>query len=89
MKATFPHLLHLDIALGVLYPTLGVEIITPPPITQKTIEIGVKLAPQNACFPLKVTLANFVEGIELGADTIFMAGGWGLVVLVITDKFKI
>ncbi len=77
MKATFPHLLHLDIALGVLYPTLGVEIITPPPITQKTIEIGVKLAPQNACFPLKVTLANFVEGIELGADTIFMAGGVG------------
>ncbi|MDI3543094.1 MAG: hypothetical protein PWP57_697 [Candidatus Atribacteria bacterium] len=77
MKATFPHLLHLDIALGVLYPALGVEIITPPPITQKTIEIGVKLAPQNACFPLKVTLANFIEGIELGADTIFMAGGVG------------
>ncbi len=77
MKATFPHLLHLDIALGVLYPTLGVEIVTPPPITQKTIEIGVKLAPQNACFPLKVTLANFIEGIELGADTIFMAGGVG------------
>ena len=77
MKATFPHLLHLDIALGVLYPTLGVEIIAPPPITQKTIEIGVKLAPQNACFPLKVTLANFIEGIELGADTIFMAGGVG------------
>ena len=77
MKATFPHLLDLDIALGVLYPTLGVEIIAPPPITQKTIEIGVKLAPQNACFPLKVTLANFIEGIELGADTIFMAGGVG------------
>jgi len=77
LKATFPHLLHLDIALGVLYPTLGVEIVTPPPITQKTIEIGVKLAPQNACFPLKVTLANFIEGIELGADTIFMAGGVG------------
>jgi len=77
LKATFPHLLHLDIALGVLYPTLGVEIIAPPPITQKTIEIGVKLAPQNACFPLKVTLANFIEGIELGADTIFMAGGVG------------
>jgi len=77
LKATFPHLLHLDIALGVLYPNLGVEIIIPPPITQKTIEIGVELAPQNACFPLKVTLANFVEGIELGADTIFMAGGVG------------
>lgn len=77
MRATFPHLLHLDIALGILYPTLGIEIVPPPPITQKTIEIGVKLAPQNACFPLKVTLGNFVEAIEKGADTIFMVGGVG------------
>ncbi|MBC7217621.1 MAG: hypothetical protein H5U36_05605 [Candidatus Caldatribacterium sp.] len=77
MRATFPHLLHLDIALGILYPTLGIEIVPPPPITQKTIEIGVKLAPQNACFPLKVTLGNFIEAIEQGADTIFMVGGVG------------
>ncbi|MEN3202815.1 MAG: acyl-CoA dehydratase activase-related protein [Atribacterota bacterium] len=77
MRATFPHLLHLDIALGILYPTLGIEIVPPPPITQKTIEIGVKLAPQNACFPLKVTLGNFIEAIEKGADTIFMVGGVG------------
>lgn len=77
MKATFPHLLHLDVALGILYPTLGIDILPPPPITQKTIEIGVKLAPQNACFPLKVTLGNFIEAIERGADTIFMVGGVG------------
>lgn len=77
MKATFPHLAHLDVALQLLYPVLGVEIVPPPPITQKTIEIGVKLAPQNACFPMKVTLGNFIEGIERGADTIFMAGGVG------------
>ncbi len=77
MKATFPRLLHLDVALGVLYPTLGIEIIPPPPITQRTIEIGVKLAPQNACFPLKVTLGNFIEAIERGADTVFMVGGVG------------
>lgn len=77
MKATFPHLLHLDVALGILYPLLGIEIVPPPPITQKTIEIGVKFAPQNACFPLKVTLGNFIEGIERGADTLFMAGGVG------------
>lgn len=77
MRATFPHLLHLDVALGILYPSLGIEIVPPPPITQKTIEIGVKLAPQNACFPLKVTLGNFIEAIERGADTIFMVGGVG------------
>lgn len=77
MRATFPHLLHLDIALSILYPMLGIDIVPPPPITQKTIEIGVKLAPQNACFPLKVTLGNFIEAIEQGADTIFMVGGVG------------
>ncbi|NLJ38036.1 MAG: hypothetical protein GX432_04655 [Candidatus Atribacteria bacterium] len=77
MKATFPHLAHLNVVLEVLYPALGIEVIPPPPITKKTIEIGVKLAPQNACFPMKVTLGNFIEGIERGADTIFMAGGVG------------
>jgi len=77
LKATFPHLAHLNVVLEVLYPALGVEIVPPPPITKKTIEIGVKLAPQNACFPMKVTLGNFIEGIEKGADTIFMAGGVG------------
>ncbi|HSV31026.1 MAG TPA: hypothetical protein VLH40_03255 [Atribacteraceae bacterium] len=77
LKATFPHLAHLDIALGFLYPTLGVDIVPPPPISKKTIELGVKLAPQNACFPLKVTLGNFLEGIEQGADTVFMVGGVG------------
>jgi len=77
LKATFPHLAHLNVVLEVLYSALGVEIISPPPITKKTIEIGVRLAPQNACFPMKVTLGNFIEGIEKGADTIFMAGGVG------------
>jgi predicted nucleotide-binding protein (sugar kinase/HSP70/actin superfamily) len=77
LKATFPHLAHLNVVLEVLYPALGIEVIPPPPITKKTIEIGVKLAPQNACFPMKVTLGNFIEGIEKGADTIFMAGGVG------------
>ncbi len=62
LVTTFPHLLHLDIALGVLYPTLGVEIITLLLLLKKPLKLEVKLAPQNACFPLKVTLANFVEG---------------------------
>lgn len=77
MRATFPHLLHLDVALGFLYSSLGIDVVYPPPITKKTVEMGVKLAPQNACFPLKVTLGNFIESIEKGADTLFMAGGVG------------
>ena len=27
--------------------------------------------------PLKITMGNFIEALDLGADTILMAGGWG------------
>lgn len=49
----------------------------PPPITQRTLELGVKNSPEFACLPLKINIGNFIEALEKGADTIIMAGGWG------------
>ncbi len=51
--------------------------VIPPLISQRTIALGTKMAPEFACFPLKVNLGNFIEAIEMGADAIFMAGGVG------------
>lgn len=53
------------------------EVIAPPPISKKTIELGVKYSPEFACFPLKINVGNYIEALENGADTIVMAGGWG------------
>lgn len=56
---------------------LGAEPILPPPTSRRTVELGVRNAPEFACFPLKLNLGNFLEARELGADTVLMAGGVG------------
>ncbi|MBO8158682.1 CoA protein activase [Thermosyntropha sp.] len=77
MKVTFPAMGNTRIAIKALLEGLRLEVIPPPPITKKTIELGVKYSPEFACMPLKINVGNFIEAIEKGADTIVMAGGWG------------
>ena len=77
MKVTFPHLGSLSIALTGLFTDLGLEVIVPPPITKKAVNLGVLNAPEFACFPLKISLGNFIEALEAGADTLVMIGGTG------------
>lgn len=77
MKVTFPHMGTIHIPLKTLFEELGTEVLVPPPITKKTITLGVQYSPEFACFPLKVNMGNFIEALEEGADTIIMAGGVG------------
>ncbi len=51
------------------------EIIMPPPITSKTIELGTKYSPEFVCTPFKYTLGTMLEAIEKGADTLIQMGG--------------
>lgn len=77
LKVTFPHIGNSYIPFRTLLTELGLEPVIPPLISQRTIALGTKMAPEFACFPLKVNLGNFIEAIEMGADAIFMAGGVG------------
>ena len=77
LKVTFPHIGNSYIPLRALLMELGVEPIIPPFISQRTIALGTKLAPEFACLPLKVNLGNYIEAIEAGAECILMAGGIG------------
>ena len=77
MKITFPHLGYCSIPLRSLLADLGHEVIIPPPITRKTISLGTRHGPEFACYPLKLGLGNFIEALELGADTLLMGGGIG------------
>ncbi len=65
------------IMISALLRELGVEPVVPPMVSQRTIALGTKVAPEFSCFPLKVNLGNFQEAIELGAEAILMAGGVG------------
>jgi predicted nucleotide-binding protein (sugar kinase/HSP70/actin superfamily) len=77
MKITFPHMGNAHIAIKALLEELRLEVVPPPPVSQKTLELGIKYSPEFACLPLKINLGNFIEALENGADTILMAGGWG------------
>jgi predicted nucleotide-binding protein (sugar kinase/HSP70/actin superfamily) len=68
---------NLYIAIRALLTRLGLEPVLPPPTTRRTVELGVRHAPEFACFPLKLNLGNFLEAREMGADTVLMAGGIG------------
>lgn len=77
MKVTFPHMGNTHIAIKCLLQGLKLEVVPPPPITARTLELGAKYSPEFACLPMKINIGNFIEAIEKGADTVVMAGGWG------------
>jgi len=77
MKVTFPHMGNLYIAIKTIFENIGIEVVVPPQISENTLNLGARYSPEFACFPLKVNLGNFIEAIEMGADTIVMAGGNG------------
>ncbi len=77
MKLTFPHMGNVSILIEDLFGRLEIEYITPPKTSLRTVRLGVRYAPELACYPLKVTLGNFIEGFESGADAGIMVGGVG------------
>lgn len=77
MQITFPHMGNVHIPIKSLLHRLQLDVVPPPPITQNTLALGIKNSPEFACLPMKINVGNFIEGLEKGADTIIMAGGWG------------
>lgn len=78
MKVTIPNIGNIASISGkALLSNLGHEVILPPPNTKRTLDLGVRYAPEYCCLPLKIVLGNFIEAIEKGADTIITVGGWG------------
>lgn len=77
MKVTYPHMGNLFLAANALLQGLGCEVIPPPPCSKRTLSLGTQNAPESACLPLKINLGNYLEALELGADTLVMVGGVG------------
>lgn len=76
-RITFPHMGTSHIAIRGMLESIGLEVVTPPPITRRTLSLGMQHSPEFACLPLKINLGNFIEAYEMGADTVVMSGGWG------------
>ena len=74
---TFARWGNYTIAFKTLFEQLGLEVIPPEKTNSQTIAEGAKIAPEMYCFPMKVTLGNYLPALKKGANTIFMVQNVG------------
>lgn len=73
---SFPHMGDYYVPARYLFKHItNIKIMTPPPITNKTIEIGSKYSPDFVCTPFKYNLGNYIEALDNGANILLQAGG--------------
>lgn len=77
MKVTFPHMGNIYIPIESLVQGMGHDVVVPPMDTKRTLDLGTKYSPDTTCLPFKIIVGNLIEGIDLGADCVLMAGGTG------------
>ena len=53
-KVSFPHMGSYCVPIEYLFTRgVGVDYVTPPPITRRTLEIGSRYSPDTVCAPFK------------------------------------
>jgi len=76
MKISFPKLGDYSVPITfLLEKCCNVDIMSPLPITKRTIDLGCKYAPDSVCLPFKYNLGNFIESLNNGCNCIIQAGG--------------
>ena len=75
MKVSFPRVASAWVPLFTVFGKAGVECIVPPPFSKRTLSLGVKHSPEWVCLPFKLNLGNFLEALEMGADTLLYVSG--------------
>jgi len=76
-KITFPRMGESYRTIKMLLEDLGNEVVVPPRPSKRTLDLGIRYAPEFACLPLKILMGTYLETIEMGADTIVTTGGVG------------
>ncbi len=77
MKLALPRLGNIDVINETIVTDMGHNLIETPPNSKKTMDLGVRYSPEYCCLPLKIALGNLIEVLDLGAEGLIMAGGWG------------
>jgi len=76
LVVTFPHMGNYHVPLEILLRKIfkGADILVPPPVTKKTLDVGALHSPDFVCVPFKYTLGNVLEAVERGANVVVQAG---------------
>ena len=71
-----PHMGDYSVVFSQLFHHVLPEarLLPPPPITQRTIELGSRHSPDFVCSPFKYNLGNYMEALEGGANVLFQTG---------------
>lgn len=77
MKVSFPHMGYLSIPVTNMLTNLDIEVVKTPPTTKNTVELGALYSPESVCLPYKITMGNFLECLEHGADIFVSVCGAG------------
>jgi predicted nucleotide-binding protein (sugar kinase/HSP70/actin superfamily) len=71
--ACFPQIANYSIPVDIFVKSvLDMKTMTCPMTTKKTLELGSKHSPDYVCTPFKYSLGNYIEAIEIGADTLII-----------------
>ncbi|MBE3586384.1 CoA protein activase [Desulfofundulus thermocisternus] len=76
-RITFPHVGESYRSFKMLMEDLGNEVILPPRPSKRTLDLGVRYAPEFACFPVKILLGTYLETCPQGVELIITSGGVG------------
>ena len=75
-SVSFPRYAEYNCAFKyIIEQALGCRYVMPPVLTKRTMELGTKYSPDFVCTPFKTMLGSMIEGLEAGADTLFMTHG--------------
>lgn len=75
MRIVFPHMGTVHVAIRVLFNRLGIDYVAPPPCNKKSLDRAAMHSPEWACVPYKLTLGNFMDGLDLGANAVMLLTG--------------
>ncbi len=74
-RVSFPHMGNYTVPIVTLASMLDCEIMPPPKMTRRTLELGARYSPEFVCIPFKYNLGNYIEALDQGANLLFQAGG--------------
>lgn len=77
MKVCYPHMGYLSSPIRYMLENLDVDVTEAPPISPQTLRLGAFYSPEGVCLPYKISMGNFLEGLEKGADTLVTMCGAG------------
>lgn len=73
---SFPHMGDYHVVIRTMLQELfpGQKVISAPPTTQYTLELGSKYSPDFVCSPFKFNMGNYIEALQGGANVLLQTG---------------